>query len=339
MYCPSTTSQRLLLAVAFIQGLLALSIEGYVLVTVEVDLDPAAYQVFSGHAVPMYFSLFIFAFVHEIVIVYDALRLSNMIQIVGLCIYNILLLVYAIVQPLHVKKALDTLSASLVMGERPILPLGLHTWERVSLALMAVVLVQVVATVVTCFLAYKLHFEFAWVMYRVLHAELSMRRRLLTFQAPQIYMALIKFSVFFLLGFLVQVAVLMVSQADPEFGLSISGIFVTLFVVWMAIKFALEEKKIGTTLVILAYLGAAGYLAYKLSVFYNSGNYALVVFTAITLVIICCTVVMAICCMSNFHKGLVVYITPQQKVMENDVPLRYAQNTSYRLESLRMDLD
>ncbi|KAK8070194.1 hypothetical protein PG994_006810 [Apiospora phragmitis] len=381
MYFPNTTWTRLFLAVAFIQALLALGIEDYVFATVEGGLDPAAYQIASGHTVPMYFSLFIFAYVYELVMVYDALRLNSMIQLVGLCIYNFLLLLYTAVQPQHVKKALILLTESLVMGVKPILPPEYHTWERISVALIAVIVVQVVATAALAFLTYKLHFEFAWVVYKVIHADLYMKRRLLNFEVSpsgplpllsfllrtlqnlardiltwwhslQIYMALIKFDFFFLLGFLVQIVTIMANHKDPEFGLTIAGIFVAFAVMCLAIYCAMQENKPGSIAIIAAYTGAAAYLSYKLSVLYNAirynsidfnsdlyntTNYLLIAFAAITLAMMICTIVMAIVCMANFDKGLRTYTMRQQKAPDEDIHLHHAQNYSYRPSS-RLDL-
>jgi hypothetical protein len=130
----------------------------------------------------MYFSLFIFAFIYEVVIVYDALRLNSMIQVVGVCIFNFLMLIYAAVQPGQVKYSLNQLSDSLVLGVRPILPPELNTWLRVRPMLYAVLSVQALAAAVLSIVAYKLHGEFAWVVYKVINGDISMKRRLLTFQ-------------------------------------------------------------------------------------------------------------------------------------------------------------
>jgi hypothetical protein len=69
----------------------------------------------------------------------------------------------------------------------------------------------------------------------------------------QIYIALIKFDFFFLLGFLVQVVSLAVDHKDPEFGLSIAGIFLTSAVMGLAIHFALIEHRAGTIGIIVRY--------------------------------------------------------------------------------------
>jgi hypothetical protein len=154
----------------------------YVFVTVQNDLDPAAFQVASGRTVRVYLSLFILAYLFELVIAYDALRLSSMIQVVGICIYNLFLLAYASVQPLHIEKDLDALSKSLVMGIRPILPPDLGTWHRVRPILLAVISLQAVATAALLYLALQLRSELAWLVYKVINADVSMRRRLVNYQ-------------------------------------------------------------------------------------------------------------------------------------------------------------
>ncbi|KAK6858620.1 hypothetical protein PG995_005184 [Apiospora arundinis] len=287
MYLPDTTWPRLALAVALVQGLLALGLEAYVFVTAENDIDPAAAkQTSSGRTVPMYLSLFILAYVYELVVVYDALRLNSMIQLVGICIYNFLLLSYAAAQPLQVQNTFDSLRGSYAsMGERPLLPPELHTWERVRPALIAVIIVQAVATGILGFLTYKLHFEFAWVVYKVVQADLGMKRRLLDHQ----------FDFFFLLGFLVQIVTLIVSpQKDPEFALSIAGIFVALAVMCLATYCAIFENRPGSIAIVVAYLGSVVYLIYKLFRLYNETNYMLIVFAGITLAMMICTIVMAV---------------------------------------------
>lgn len=89
----------------------------------------------------------------------------------------------------------------------------------------------------------------------------------------------------------------------------------------------------------LAYVGATLYLAYKLSVLYKQSNYMLIVFAAITLLMMIATIVMAIVCMTNFDKGLIAYTMPQQKIRDDNIHLRYTQNYAYPPQSPRMDLD
>ncbi|KAK8093300.1 Golgi apparatus membrane protein [Apiospora kogelbergensis] len=340
MYFPNTKYSRLFLAVALIQGLLALGLQAYVFVAVMGAINPiAAYATENGHLVPMYFSLFIFAFVYELIVVYDALRLRSMIQLVGICIFSFLLLIYAAVQPLQVKATLDQFEGSHALGSIPLLPPKLHTWQRIAPALIAVILVQAMATFALAFLTYKLHFEFAWVVYKVVHADLLMKKRLLNFQ---IYIALIKFDFFFLLGFLVQtVTLIVVPKEDPEFALSIAGIFVALAAMCMAIYCAKVENKLGTIAIVVAYVGSAVYLSYKLAVLSTKTNYVLIVFAAITIVMVLCTIIMSIVCLASFDKGLKAYTMPQQKLLTeaDDIYLYHIQNYSYNVRASRLELE
>lgn len=160
----------------------------YVFITVQNDLDPAAFQTNSGRTVRLYLSLLILAYLFQFMIIYDALRLSSMIQVVGVCIYNLFLMAYVAVQPIHIQKDLKLLSESLVLGERPILPPDLNTWSRVRPFLLVVTSVQAVATVTVFYLAFKLHTELAWLVYKVINADLSIRRRLLHFQVSHSFL-------------------------------------------------------------------------------------------------------------------------------------------------------
>lgn len=130
----------------------------------------------------MFFALFIFGFVYQLVLVYDALRSSSMIQIVGLCLYNLCLLVYAIFQPKEVKEALDSLTGSRTWEGKPLITPGTDAWGDSKPALVALPLVVGVATAAFCFVAWKLRSEFAWLVYKAINADLGMKKRVLVLQ-------------------------------------------------------------------------------------------------------------------------------------------------------------
>ena len=63
---------------------------------------------------------------------------------------------------------------------------------------------------------------------------------------------MIKFDFFFLLGFMVQVVILMNNpDTDPERWLTVAGIFVAFAMVCLAIYFAMTEHKLGTIAIIV----------------------------------------------------------------------------------------
>ena len=126
--------------------------------------------------IPTYLILFIFAFVYQLVLVYDSLRLKNTIQVIGLCIYNLGILIYAAVQLDQIKKAIFQLES-----KNYVLP-GSQVWSQVQPFLVAVPCVIAAVTLVMSFIAWKLYDEFAWTIYKHISADLRMKRRFLTFQ-------------------------------------------------------------------------------------------------------------------------------------------------------------
>lgn len=284
----------------------------------------------------MYASLFIFGFAYEVLLVWDSLRLSSMIQVVGLCIYNLLLTLYAIFQPKQIQHALDSLSTSQPMGaDHTILDPDSHVWEAIEPALLALVGVLGLGTAAICCIAYKLHSEFAWLVYKVIHADIGMKRRVFTLE---VNVALVKFGFFFLFGFLVQNIINIGNKADPEWAMTVAGTFIVWLVAIAGVLFARAEHKPGTTVVIVSllghptsprypiprpfavqstyfkltysgpqvvYFGGVVYLVYKLvKLLEQPGYLMLTIFGFITLAMLLCTIVAAIMCFANYDKGL-----------------------------------
>jgi hypothetical protein len=105
--------------------------------------------------------------------VYDALRLKNTIQVIGLCVYNVGLLIYAAVQMDQIKQAVLTLTNNNI---------DLAVWPEVKPFLVAIPCIIALGTVALSVVAWKLYDEFAWTIYKHISADLRMKRRYLTFQ-------------------------------------------------------------------------------------------------------------------------------------------------------------
>ena len=132
-----------------------------------------SYQKYE-HTIPTFLTLYIFGFVYEVLLVYDALRLKNTIQIIAICMYNLALLVYAAVQMDEIHDAVNGLLPSSQIDER--------TWIAVKPFLIAIPCVIAVGTLAMSFVARKLYDEFAWTIYKHISADLRMKRRYLTYQ-------------------------------------------------------------------------------------------------------------------------------------------------------------
>lgn len=142
--------------------------------TFQQDLQGNATKQTASKTIPTFLTLYIFGFVYQLVLVYDALRLKNTIQIIGLCLYNVGLLVYAAVQWTQIQDAVDDL-----LRMKDIDPSVKKTARPYLIAVPCVI---ALGTVLMSVVAWKLYDEFAWTIYKHISADLRMKRRYLTFQ-------------------------------------------------------------------------------------------------------------------------------------------------------------
>ncbi|KAI9785991.1 MAG: hypothetical protein M1839_008257 [Geoglossum umbratile] len=317
MYKPNTLWTWTFLIVAFIQAAVVLAFEGFVFATFQQALKEEATKYPQSRTIPTYLTLFIFGFVYELILVYDALRLKNTIQVIGLCIYNGGLLIYASVQIDQIHRAIKAL------GEWGLVKEGSDVWATSKPYLVAVPCVIAFGTVVLSGVAWKLYDEFAWTIYKHISADLRMKKRYLTFQ---IYIALLKFDFFFFLGFTVQFVVIVLAARDVEFGLTIAVIPVTIAILVLAAFWTRKENKAGMILIIFFYFAALAYFLFKLVRMYQPSRRApylparrsLTTFAVITVILIVLTIGNAIVCTCNFDKGLKPHITKKKSESEEE---------------------
>jgi hypothetical protein len=130
--------------------------------------------------IPTYLTLFIFGFIYQLLLVYDSLRLKNTIQVIGLCVYNLGMLIYAAVQVDQIKTSIYSLETG------GYIPPGDQVWSNVHPFLVAAPCILALGTATMSFVAWKLYEEFAWTIYKHISADLRMKQRFLTFQVSQI---------------------------------------------------------------------------------------------------------------------------------------------------------
>ena len=132
--------------------------------------------------IPTFLTLYIFGLVYELLLVWDALRLKNTIQIIGLCLYNLGLLIYAAVQKYQINEAVNFLVYYRAPTPEVISAIDPTVWPAVKPFLIAIPCVIAVGTICMSFVARKLYDEFAWTIYKHISADLRMKRRYLTYQ-------------------------------------------------------------------------------------------------------------------------------------------------------------
>lgn len=126
--------------------------------------------------IPTFLALFIFGFLYVLLLCWDALRMKNTIQVIGLCIANVALLVYTAIQIDQIKEAVDILKGRGAMAE------GEDFWVSVKPLLIAVPAILAVTSILLGFIAWKLYQEFAWDILKHIGADYRMKKRFLYYQ-------------------------------------------------------------------------------------------------------------------------------------------------------------
>lgn len=239
-------------------------------------------------------------------LVWDALRMKNTIQIIGLVGLNIGLMIYGAVQVDQLHDAVDQL---LRMKEIA----GLEIWDVCKPMVIAIPAILAFFTFIMAYLAYKLYNEFAWTIYKHISADLRMKRRYLTYQ---IYIALLKFDFFFTVGFLIQFVIIVQGRNDAERWVTAAAIPFAIVVMFAAFWFCRRENLVGTIVVMVFYFGGLGYFCFKLVRMYQpskEGPYIaarkeLTTFAVLTIGLLVSTIIIACMCANNYGKGLKPYV-------------------------------
>ncbi|KAG9235438.1 hypothetical protein BJ875DRAFT_504043 [Amylocarpus encephaloides] len=318
MYIPNTTWTWAFLGTTLVQTLVVLAIEVYIFVKFQVSLRDDLPQIPESKTIPTYLTLFIFGFLYQLVLVWDSLRLKNTIQVIGLCLYNVGMLIYASIQFDQVDDAIRFLKGK----TPPYINANDTLWSDVKPLLLAVPCIIALFTILMSFVAWKLYDEFAWTIYKHISADLRMKRRFLTFQ---IYIALLKFDFFFFLGFTVQFLVIVSGKTDSELGLTIAAIPITILILFMAAFWTRRENKFGMIFTIVLYFCGSAYFIYKLARMYQLGHEEpykpvrknLTSFASITILLLILTITNAFICMFNFNKGLKQHVM-KRKIGDDD---------------------
>ncbi|CAM1504477.1 Fc.00g020680.m01.CDS01 [Cosmosporella sp. VM-42] len=306
------------MAISVVQAVLCICFEAYVFAKFQISLGKYNHddKVQSQYkTIPTFLTLFIFGFLYLLILVWDALRMKNTIQVIGVCIADLALMVYTAIQVDQIQEAITILDQHGAL-KTDLVPKEL--WGDIKPYLVAIPAIIAFCTVAMSFVSWKLYQEFAWDILKNIGADYRMKKRFLHYQ---IYIALLKFDFFFFLGFIVQFVVVVARKDDPEFALTIATIPVTIVILLVAAFFTRRENKAGMVIVILLYLGGLSYFVFKLvriyqpgyKEFYEAVRKSMTAFAVITILLILLTIANAIVCMHNFGSGLRPHLQSSKK--------------------------
>lgn len=150
--------------------------------SVKPDFDFTTDQLLNSQykTIPTFLTLFVFAFIYELILVWDALRVKNTIQVIGICVCNPALLAYAALQIDQIGNAIDTLESRGVIKPNA---MGDHdVWDLCRPYLIAIPCIIAVCTLALAFMSWKLYKEFAWDILKQIGADYRMKKRFLHYQ-------------------------------------------------------------------------------------------------------------------------------------------------------------
>jgi len=297
---PDSLACRLYVTTVLIETTIDLAIEGDLLVRLNgSDTNTGS----AREKMPVYLSIFALAHVFQFAMAIDAVYARNTLQFIALTVFNILFLVYAIIQIGEIQASSTTASGII------------HIPVNVLTNIIPVVIS--VAELAYIGLGWKIYNEFGWKVYKFLGADRRIKRMYANYQ---IFECLVKFDVFFWVGFSVQFIWLVLQHDDWEYYVTCAALPLSIVLLVEGHLAARHENKWMMLTFMVGCVGALVYFIFKLVKvlkYRSTSEYSdvwksLTTFSTIAILLLLSTFVFAIIVMRNFGRGLKTCMTKSQ---------------------------
>ncbi|KAI0786041.1 hypothetical protein C8Q75DRAFT_827655 [Abortiporus biennis] len=298
MIIPDSIACRLYLLLVLIETTIDLAIEAD-LYNRFADVDSGE-NVAVSRKMTIYLAIFALAHVFQFGMALDAVYARNTLQFIFLAIFNALFLLYAIIQ----------------IGEiKALIPSNTPGFSHIPINVLTTIIPIVISVAELAYigLGWKIYTEFGWKVYKYLGAD----RRIKTMYAQyQIFLCLVKFDLFFWIGFSVQFIWLVLNPADAEYYLTCAALPLSIIVLVEGHLAARYENKWMIITFMIGCGAAMVYFVYKLVkvIRFRETSFILVwktltTFSVLAILLLTATFVFACLVMKNFGRGLKTQMT------------------------------
>ncbi|BEI87071.1 hypothetical protein CcaverHIS002_0704170 [Cutaneotrichosporon cavernicola] len=299
-FWPKNTAIRALIIITFLEAVIDIAIQANLLWRYDQEISDDSGDP-NGRRLRIFLVVFILAHITQVTLTLWAVFYRNTIQIVGLAIFNCLLLIYAAIQVGEIAEVLGTHTDGNAHTDHKIFSLPTKILSGLVIAVIAI------AQIAYIFLAWSIWKEFGWRIYRFLGADLQIRRY---YRQYQIFECILCFTFFFVLGFGVQFIFMVLRGDQPEKYITI--IMLPLSVVWLVFGAIAGRWELAWLMGIFIFgmHGAVAYFIYKMvriwtqSSRFEGVKMSLTIFSVLALAMIVLCIVFAIIVWRNFGKGL-----------------------------------
>ncbi|KAJ2161440.1 hypothetical protein GGF46_001460 [Coemansia sp. RSA 552] len=283
---------------AGLQALTVIGLEVAVLVMVLKYVENVFSSWSSDKGVAIYFMLLVIAALYGVFLLMGGVLNGDTIQIIGFCVFNLFTMSLAIFRYFQVREWLEV---DVVAGDL--------VFDMIRGVMIGSIAVTAGMTLVFIVLTYFVYHAFGWEIYKRVGADMMIRRMFINYR---LLVLLLKMDFFVFVGFAVSYIILILRSSDPEFGITIALVPVTLLVLSLAFWGLRRESVWALWTVIVLLCASTAYFVFKCARMYDpkqEEKYAtqkpmMTYYTIVSLVVIAATLHQLSTCLANFGYGL-----------------------------------